>query len=174
MSSHGAADISKPAAYPQRPRHQISRSVTETPSISKLRHSLLLQRRHHDRNSEQPPQGSFPILTMPGRGSLDLPRSEGVTPYMMSSAEQSRRASVLPSGAEDVGILAVGSTAATKEKPAERPVEKQMQAGSQKVALRTAYVSVIPGRTCRRAFRPAARRQTNQLPPVASRSPFST
>jgi hypothetical protein len=133
MSSQGAADMSKPG-HPQRPRHQISRSVTETPSIPKLRHSLLLQRRHHDRNSES----NFPTIPMPPRGSLDIPRSEGVTPYMLSSAEQSRRASVLPSGAEDVGILTVDSTVA--------PREKQMQAESGKAALRTAYVSATPGR----------------------------
>lgn len=53
---------------------------------------------------------------MPPRGSLDLPRSEGVTPYMLSSAEQSRRTSMLPPGAEDIGAMALQEIPPSKDK----------------------------------------------------------
>ncbi|KAI0125958.1 hypothetical protein BJ170DRAFT_455456 [Xylariales sp. AK1849] len=114
--SNSGGDTSKQAS-PLRRRQHVSRSITET-SAPKLHrhHHLLHQRRHQDRNSERTPQSATPYLEMPPRASLDFPRSEVVTPYLMSSAEQSRRTSMLPPGAEEAGILDPASTAALKEK----------------------------------------------------------
>ncbi|KAH8196883.1 hypothetical protein TruAng_008965 [Truncatella angustata] len=106
------------SAHSLRPRHRLSRSVTETNTSKLHRHHghYLLQRRHQDRNSDRNPQSAAPSLEMPPRGSLDLPRSEGMTPYMLSSAEQSRRASMLPSGAEEIGATILQTTTTSREK----------------------------------------------------------
>ncbi|KAH8676292.1 hypothetical protein BX600DRAFT_198801 [Xylariales sp. PMI_506] len=129
MSNHGAGGTSKPLA-PSRPHHRISRSITETSAPRLHRHHHLLhhhhqqqqqqqqqQRRHQDR-FDRVPQSAGPILPLPMRGSLDLPRSEGVTPYMLSSAEQSRRTSILLSG-DDAGILGTTSTTGSKDNQTE-------------------------------------------------------
>src|ERR1700712_5272199 len=115
MSSHGV-DTSKQIS-PQRPGYQLSRSISEaSPPLKHHRHqNHLHQRRHQDRNSDRLPQAAVLALQMPLRGSLDLPRSEGVTPYLLSSAEQSRRASMLPPGAEEIGPLALAQAAASNE-----------------------------------------------------------
>ena len=77
------------------------------------------QRRHLDPNDRD----------VPLRASLDLPRSEGVTPYRMSSAEHSRRTSMLPVGAEDIGTLAAAAAAIR---------EKQLREERARAASRTA------------------------------------
>ncbi|KAK6221303.1 hypothetical protein LQW54_001401 [Pestalotiopsis sp. IQ-011] len=119
MSDYGF-DTSKAAgSYPQRPRHQISRSITETNASRLHRHQghHLLHTRHQNRHSEhRSPQSAVPYLEMPPRGSLELPRSEGVTPYLLSSAEQSRRASIMPPGADDIGTMALQETLGNKDK----------------------------------------------------------
>lgn len=134
MSNHGV-DTSKHTS-PQRPGYQLSRSISEaSPPLKHHRHqNRLHQRRHQDRNSDRLPPFAATTLQMPLRGSLDLPRSEGVTPYLLSSAEQSRRASMLPPGAEEVGPLAVAQAVASQE--------KQQLAERRQAALRTAYVCV--------------------------------
>lgn len=109
MSDHGVD--STRTVHPLQPRHQITRSVTETNTSKLHRHHHLLSRRHQDRHTDRTPPPTVPYLQMPLRGSLELPRSEGVTPYVLSSAEQSRRTSMLPSSAEDVGALALGEVA---------------------------------------------------------------
>ena len=77
------------------------------------------QRRYLDPNDRDAPL----------RASLDLPRSEGVTPYRMNSAEHSRRTSMLPAGAEDIGTLAAAAAAIR---------EKQLREERARAALRTA------------------------------------
>lgn len=138
MSDYGF-DTSKAAgSYPQRPRHQISRSITETNASRLHRHQghHLLHRRHQNRHSEhRSPQSAVPYLEMPPRGSLELPRSEGVTPYLLSSAEQSRRASIMPPGAEDVGTMALQETLSNKD--------KQPQTQGEEAAERNTYAALF-------------------------------
>ncbi|KAK9421618.1 hypothetical protein SUNI508_05548 [Seiridium unicorne] len=126
MADHGGD--STRSAYPQRPRHQISRSITEMNTSKLHRHHghHLLQRRHQDRNSDRTPQSATPYLQMPARGSLDLPRSEDLTPYLLSSAEQSRRTSMLPSGPEDSSTVAPNDTVTSTEQ--QRQVQREQAA----------------------------------------------
>ncbi|ETS86424.1 hypothetical protein PFICI_00252 [Pestalotiopsis fici W106-1] len=135
MSDHGV-DTSK-AAHPLRPRHRMSRSITETNASRVQRHHghQLLHRRHHqDRHIDHRiPQSAIPTLQMPPRGSLDLPRSEGVTPYLLSSAEQSRRTSMLPPGAEDIGTMGLLETTANKDK---QPLAQNEEARPRTTGLR--------------------------------------
>ncbi|KAI1859870.1 hypothetical protein JX265_010319 [Neoarthrinium moseri] len=132
MSNHGA-DTSRPA-HPLRPRHRMSRSVTETSAPRLHRHhNLLPQRRHQDRTADRLPQSAVPALQLPMRGSLDLPRSEGVTPYLVSSAEQSRRASALPPGAEEIGANAPDAAHMNTEMQAQR---RREQAASRTAGLK--------------------------------------
>ena len=141
MSNNGAAlDLSSTrSASPARPQHRMSRSITDASAPTKQRHGHqhhhlphLHQRRNQRDRNDRVPQSAVPTLQIPARASLDLPRSEGVTPYMLSSAEQSRRASMLFQGGEDIGTLAMAAAAVR---------EKQLQVERARAASRTAYVT---------------------------------
>ncbi|KAK8139736.1 hypothetical protein PG984_000859 [Apiospora sp. TS-2023a] len=138
MSNNGAAlELSSTrSASPRRPQHRMSRSITDASAPTKQRHGHqhhhlphLHQRRHPRDRSDRAPQSAAPTLQMPARASLDYPRSEGVTPYLLSSAEQSRRASMLLQGNEDIGTLATAAAAVR---------EKQLQVDRERAASRTA------------------------------------
>ncbi|KAK8872873.1 hypothetical protein PGQ11_003387 [Apiospora arundinis] len=138
MSNNGAAlDLSSTrSASPRRPQHRMSRSITDASAPTKQRHGHqhhhlphLHQRRNQRDRNDRVPQSAAPTLQMPARASLDFPRSEGVTPYMLSSAEQSRRASMLFQGTEDIGTLATAAAAVR---------EKQLQTERERAASRTA------------------------------------
>ncbi|KAI1336824.1 hypothetical protein F5Y15DRAFT_418640 [Xylariaceae sp. FL0016] len=83
-----------------RPRHQVKRSLTElSPPTSKASRHYHLHHHRKDRDrDDRPAISATPTLHMP-RGSIDLPRSEGVTPVGIPS-DTSRRLDML-SGAED-------------------------------------------------------------------------
>ncbi|KAI0600183.1 hypothetical protein F4775DRAFT_590515 [Biscogniauxia sp. FL1348] len=84
------------SSSPQRPQHQIKRSVSELSSPIKLpRH----QRRERDLDDRASLSAS-PVIHLP-RDSLDLPRSEGVTPG--ATTDTSRRLDMFLPGAEDAG-----------------------------------------------------------------------
>ncbi|KAI1096281.1 hypothetical protein F5B19DRAFT_438594 [Rostrohypoxylon terebratum] len=110
MSKNQDFDHLKPAATsPQRPRHQVKRSITELSSPIKLpryHHLHHLQRKDRD-NDDQPPLSASIMLHLP-RGSFDLPRSEGATPS--ANSESALRISMLNSATDDA-IRGVGSTA---------------------------------------------------------------
>ncbi|KAI1459038.1 hypothetical protein F4805DRAFT_98981 [Annulohypoxylon moriforme] len=110
MSKNQDFDHLKPAATsPQRPRHQVKRSITELSSPIKLpryHHLHHLQRKDRD-NDDQPPLSASIMLHLP-RGSFDLPRSEGATPSVNS--ESGLRIGMLNSATEDA-IRSVGPTA---------------------------------------------------------------
>ncbi|KAI0898275.1 hypothetical protein F4806DRAFT_457771 [Annulohypoxylon nitens] len=110
MSKNQDFDHLKPAATsPQRPRHQVKRSITELSSPIKLpryHHLHHLQRKDRD-NDDQPPLSASIMLHLP-RGSFDLPRSEGATPS--TNSESALRISMLNSATDDA-IRGVGSTA---------------------------------------------------------------
>ncbi|KAI2468055.1 hypothetical protein F4781DRAFT_399753 [Annulohypoxylon bovei var. microspora] len=103
MSKNQDFDHLKPAtASPQRPRHQVKRSITELSSPVKLPryHHLhhIHQRKDRD-NDDQPPLSASIMLHLP-RGSFELPRSEGATPS--ANSESGLRISMLNSATEDV------------------------------------------------------------------------
>lgn len=99
MSGNGAETPKQ--ASPYRPRHQISRSITELSSPIRLgRHHHAHHRRDRSRDERVPvPQSAAPVLQAPPRSSLDYTRSEYVTPNL--SRNPSRRASVLIPSADD-------------------------------------------------------------------------
>ncbi|KAH9909379.1 hypothetical protein F4778DRAFT_776531 [Xylariomycetidae sp. FL2044] len=75
---------------PPRPQHQIKRSITELSAPVKLprphnhlRHHHLHPRKHLDRDER--PALSAGAMSDLSRGSLDLPRSEGVTPATIAA-----------------------------------------------------------------------------------------
>ncbi|KAF7564043.1 hypothetical protein G7046_g21 [Stylonectria norvegica] len=96
MSNFGPRDSNPSAASnPAGSRHQIRRSITEVappdkPSRHHHHRQLHLRKdRHHE---ERAPQSASANL-YPYRTSIDMPRSEGVTPMM--SPDQSRRPSIM-------------------------------------------------------------------------------
>ncbi|KAK5990384.1 hypothetical protein PT974_08652 [Cladobotryum mycophilum] len=95
MSSRRTS-LESPATSPSKPggRHQIKRSLTEFTSPGKLQRA---QHQHYhyrpDRAYDDKPPTSMPSSIMQGRHSVDLPRSENVSPMM--SPNESRRGSVL-------------------------------------------------------------------------------
>ncbi|KAI0383859.1 hypothetical protein F5Y04DRAFT_22727 [Hypomontagnella monticulosa] len=88
MSKNQDFDLLKPVSTsPQRPRHQIKRSITELSSPIKLpryHHLHHSQRKDRD-NDDHAPLSASPMLHLP-RGSLELPRSEGTTPSAHSDS----------------------------------------------------------------------------------------
>lgn len=102
MSRNGG-DASK-ASSPGRPRHQITRSISEISSPTRLH-------RHHShratREAERDARTPAPQSTIPGvqaRRSFEWSRSEGVTPNLSPNA--SRRTSILYASADEVMLPA--------------------------------------------------------------------
>ncbi|ORY66389.1 uncharacterized protein BCR38DRAFT_484025 [Pseudomassariella vexata] len=132
MSNQGL-DLSKHAS-PAR-RHQLSRSITELSAPIRLHRHHQLHHQLHQRRQPSRDDGTLqPVsLTIQSpRASLDLPRSEGVTPYTMST-DQSRRTSMLPPGAEELGALAAAAVVASRERQLH---EERSQAASRTAGLR--------------------------------------
>ncbi|KAI0135462.1 hypothetical protein F4814DRAFT_401269 [Daldinia grandis] len=90
MSNNQDFDLLKPVTTsPQRPRHQVRRSITELSSpIKQPRHHHLhhLHQRKDRDSDDHTPQSANPMLLHLPRGSFELPRSEGTTPYASSEA----------------------------------------------------------------------------------------
>ncbi|XXG94598.1 rRNA-processing protein cgr1 [Hypoxylon texense] len=100
MSKNQDFELLKPVTTsPQRPRHQVKRSITELklPRYHHLHHHH--NHHHHQRKDrENDALSAGPMLQLP-RGPVELPRSEGATP---SAAFDINRASMLSSASEDV------------------------------------------------------------------------
>ncbi|KAL2167240.1 hypothetical protein VTG60DRAFT_1564 [Thermothelomyces hinnuleus] len=98
MSQNGG-DTTK-SSSPGRPRHQITRSISEISSPIRLhrRHSYRAGNEGERESRASAPQSA--ILAVQGKRSFELPRSEGVTPNLTPSA--SRRTSVLYASADEV------------------------------------------------------------------------
>ncbi|KAK4230593.1 hypothetical protein QBC38DRAFT_515888 [Podospora fimiseda] len=156
MSQNGAEASKSPSAG--RPRHQITRSISEISSpISRLhRHNSNRVLKDRERETLSPVVQS----TVPGpqgRRSFEVPRFEGVTPN--GSPNGSRRTSILYNSADDVmpGILggspqkaSGGPTTATQQKAIARKsglqrslVELEAFAGSTTARLNDTYYSVL-------------------------------
>ena len=132
MSSHGAASPRSPPFH--RPRHQISRSISELSSPIRLhRHEHPNQaRRDRERDDRTPvPQSAVPLLQ-----AMEPPlvsKSEGVTPNL--SPNQSRRASILAASDSDVGL---GAAVAANQAVARKMTrEEQLRLEQQKADART-------------------------------------
>lgn len=115
-------------ALPPRPRHQIKRSITEHPPAGRKHHHLHPHHRRKDRG-ERAPLSAAPSLQKL-RGSVELPRSEAVTPSQMSQ-DGSRRTSMLRPSAERAAVLAATAGAAE---------EQQARTDREKAALQTECV----------------------------------
>ncbi|KAI2629794.1 hypothetical protein GGR54DRAFT_279478 [Hypoxylon sp. NC1633] len=102
MSRNQDLDLLKPVpTSPQRPRHQVKRSTTELSSPIKLSRYHHLHHLHHRKDRDNDEYASLspsPMLRL-SRGSLDLPRSEGATPY--ANSESGLRLNMSNSAPED-------------------------------------------------------------------------
>ncbi|KAI5927752.1 hypothetical protein F4810DRAFT_279926 [Camillea tinctor] len=140
------------ATSPQRPQHEIKRSASELSSPIKLsRHQPL----HHRRERSRDDRASLPLPANPliplSRGSVDLPRSEGVTPG--ATTDTSRRLDMFLPGAEDAGNHAGAPMA---HQPSQSK-EEQIQGQRRKPASSTtglqdslAHLSAFSNATMRR------------------------
>jgi len=95
MSSNGS-ELQR-GAPPYRPRHQITRSISELSSPIRL-HRYQSHRGIKDRHREGPAPQAAPPPTS-GRTSIDDSRPDGVTPNL--SPNPSRRASLLNHSSDD-------------------------------------------------------------------------
>ncbi|KAI0842022.1 hypothetical protein F5Y06DRAFT_292845 [Hypoxylon sp. FL0890] len=135
MSKNQDLDLLKPAlTSPQRPRHQVKRSITEISSPIKLPryHHLhhLHQRKDRD-NDDHNPLSVTPMLQIP-RSSVELPRSEGTTPY--ANPELGLRFGMVNSASED----ALRSAGSTTPQPASMSQEEVLREQREKAASRIA------------------------------------
>ncbi|KAL2165271.1 hypothetical protein VTH06DRAFT_568 [Thermothelomyces fergusii] len=98
MSQNGGDTTN--SSSPGRPRHQITRSISEISSPIRLhrRHSYLAGNEGERESRASTLQSA--TLTVQGKRSFELPRSEGVTPNLTPNA--SRRTSVLYASADEV------------------------------------------------------------------------
>ncbi|KAI1500083.1 hypothetical protein F5X99DRAFT_387597 [Biscogniauxia marginata] len=124
IKSYDGEPLRMVSTSPQRPRHQIKRSASELSSPIKLpRHHHLHRRRERDRDDRSSLPAN-PVINLP-RGSLDLPRSEGVTPG--ATTDTSRRTDMFLPGAEDAANYAGASTAQQPSRSKEEQVQSQRQ-----------------------------------------------
>ena len=146
-----AAAVPK-ASSPNRGRHQIHRSITELTSPVRLgkhhqhhihtshhhHHRLPLHRRDRSRDDSDDisiPLSAAPVLQLPPRGSLEVPRSEAWTPAA-PSANPSRAGSILiPSGRDNAGGLRGLATGEEEEEALRRARDS--------AGARTGYVATI-------------------------------
>ncbi len=130
-------------ASPQRPRHQITRSITEVSSPIRLhRHHHGQHPRARDRyRDERPAVAQSAAASLHGRTSLDGTRSETYTPNL--SPDQSRRTSVHMQnddiGAQPAAAAAAAAAAAPSQPASELTKEEQLGVELNKAAARTAY-----------------------------------
>ncbi|KAI1764783.1 hypothetical protein GGR53DRAFT_492568 [Hypoxylon sp. FL1150] len=94
MSRNQDFEFLKPVVTsPQRPRHQVKRSITEL-KLPRYHH---LHHHHPRKDRDNDALSAGPMLQLP-RGPVELPRSEGATP----SAAFDARTSMMGSASEDV------------------------------------------------------------------------
>ncbi|OTA82811.1 hypothetical protein M434DRAFT_84437 [Hypoxylon sp. CO27-5] len=134
MSKNQDSDLLKPAlTSPQRPRHQVKRSITEISSPIKLPryHHLhhLHQRKDRD-NDDHTPLSTAPLLQLP-RGSVELPRSEGTTPY--ATSESGLRISMVNSAPEDA-IRNIGPPIAQPPPMSQELLQEQKEKVASRIA----------------------------------------
>lgn len=139
------------ASSPKRSRHQIHRSITEITSPVRLgkHHQHHIHTSHHhprmshhrrDRSRDGSddisiPLSAAPVLQLPPRGSVEVPRSEGWTPAV-PSANPSRAGSILiPSGRENAGGL--------RGVPAGEDEDEILRRAKDKTTARTRCVATI-------------------------------
>ena len=113
MANTGAApaDGSKPTP-PPRPRHQLTRSISELSSPIRLhRHHSNRPTKEKDKDTDtRPPMAQSTLMPNP-RVSLDRIRSEGMSPS--HTPDTSRRASIMAPANEDSPAALGGSPSAT-------------------------------------------------------------
>ncbi|KAI8966033.1 hypothetical protein F5Y11DRAFT_311207 [Daldinia sp. FL1419] len=129
MSKNQDLDLLKPVTTsPQRPHHQVRRSITELSSPIKLsRHHHLHhihQRKDRD-NDDHTPQSAGPMLLHLPRGSFELPRSEGTTPY--ANSETNLKFSMLSPTSDDATRSAKPTTLATTSVTQEELAREQKE-----------------------------------------------
>lgn len=139
------------ASSPNRARHQIHRSITELTSPVRLgkhhQHHIHTSHHHHrmshhrrDRSRDESddisiPLSAAPVLQLPPRGSLEVPRVEGWTPAA-TSANPSRAGSILiPSGRDNAGGL--------RGLPAGEDEDEALRRAKDSTSVRTRYVATI-------------------------------
>lgn len=138
MATNGAD--SQKQGPPDRPRHQITRSISEISSPIRLHRHTQHRPRSRDRDDKTAvPQSATPALQ--GRASLDAARSEGVTPNL--SPNPSRRASVLIASEDNA------TPPTSLAQPVKRLTkEEELQLERERAAARATYVT--PSRICTR------------------------
>ncbi|KAI1779930.1 hypothetical protein F4818DRAFT_401092 [Hypoxylon cercidicola] len=95
MSKNQDFELLKPVTTsPQRPRHQVKRSITEL-KLPRYHH---LHHHHQRKDRDNDALSAGPMLQLP-RGPVELPRSEGATPS--AAFDTNLRTSMLSSASED-------------------------------------------------------------------------
>ncbi|KAK3394200.1 hypothetical protein B0H63DRAFT_39494 [Podospora didyma] len=117
MSPNGAEGFK--AASPHRPRHQITRSISELSS------PIRLHRHHSHRAAKEKERDREALAPVPQsvRLSLDGERSEAMTPNLSPNA--SRRTSILVAPTDDSPGVLVPTTVATTPGPTNAPISKR-------------------------------------------------
>ncbi|KAI0482927.1 hypothetical protein GGR56DRAFT_214486 [Xylariaceae sp. FL0804] len=124
---------------PQRPRHQVKRSITEVspPPKSHRHHRLHARRKERDRD-QRLPWSAGSSIHLP-RGSLDMPRSEGVTP----STDIRRRSDLLQYGAEQAeNATRTATTRASAPSREERLGEQRKKTAATRAGLQKSLVDL--------------------------------
>ncbi|KAI0021449.1 hypothetical protein F4780DRAFT_770164 [Xylariomycetidae sp. FL0641] len=128
---------------PKRPRHQVRRSISETsPPVKRSLHHHLHHHHlhhHHSQRKDRAPLSAAPIP----RGSLEMPRSEGVTPAPLADASQ-RLDMFLPKNDEAAGNARVAATLPVPTIPNDVRHQKRQQeeVGSATAGLRKSLVDL--------------------------------
>lgn len=145
------------ASSPNRARHQIHRSITELTSpvrLGKHHHHIHTSHHHHHRMSHHRgdpgrddsddigiPLSAAPVLQLPPRGSLEVPRADGWTPAA-TSANPSRAGSIrIPPSREIAG----GLRERLRELPAGEDEDEALRRAKDRTGARTRYVATIYG-----------------------------
>ncbi|KAI0004003.1 hypothetical protein F4779DRAFT_80948 [Xylariaceae sp. FL0662B] len=132
--NHDLEPLKHAAISPQTPRHQIKRSITELTSPIKLPryHHLhhFHQRKDRDRD-DRPPLSTGPTPHI-SQGSLELPHSEGATPY--TNVDSGLRTSMSNPGADD----AVSAVATATLQPHSIDDEERLRVEREKAISRIA------------------------------------
>ncbi|KAI1385087.1 uncharacterized protein F4822DRAFT_417255 [Hypoxylon trugodes] len=142
MSRNQDFDLLKPVqSSPPRPRHQIRRSITELSSPIKLPRYHHLHHLRKDRdNDDHTPMSAGPMLHLT-RGSFELPRSEGTTPY--ANSESGLRISMLSSAFDDATRNAGPTTSQPPSMNQEELIrEEKEKVASKLVGLRKSLVEL--------------------------------
>ncbi|KAI1143572.1 hypothetical protein F5Y05DRAFT_157743 [Hypoxylon sp. FL0543] len=149
MSKNQDFDLLKPSlTSPQRPRYQVKRSITEISSPIKLPryHHLhhLHQRKDRD-NDDHTPSSTTPLLQIP-RGSVELPRSEGTTPY--ANPDSGLRIGMMNAASEDA-LRSVGTATPHPAPMSQEELvrEQREQAASRIAGLRKSLMELSTAST---------------------------